>query len=110
MEKVLRIGQAWVYDSVRHCLLYHCYYLGEVGQSRKVTTKVQRPSNSLGRFRAEPQATWFHINSYPLFYPPQYHLPRAYSGCHLGSHGLLLRLSLDIYLSVFVPYSTTLAF
>lgn len=45
---------------------------------------MQRPSNSLDRFRAEPQATWSHINSYPPVLPtpvpPAQGIPRLPPG------------------------------
>lgn len=111
MEKALRIGQSWVYDNVKHCLLsLLLLFRGGVGQGRKVGIEVQRRrplwrgggslSVGLGQSHRPHGSTLIHI---PLSHPLQHHLPRAYPDCHLGSHGLLL------YISVSFPLSKTSA-
>lgn len=70
---------------------------------------VQRPSDSLrvplSRLRAEPQATWVHIRPHSRVPSPSAPSAHGIPGCHMGSHGLLLRLSVSEYLSVSVPLS-----
>lgn len=67
-------------------------------------TEAQGSSDSLevplSKLRAEPQATWVHINPHPLPPHPGTICPGHTPGCYLGSHGLPLRLSVSESLSL----------